>query len=76
MASAFVLINAQAGHETSVLENVKKIKGVCEAYIVYGVYDIIALVKSKSSDELKLIVSLRIRKLKNILSTISLLVIE
>ena len=49
----------------------KKIRGVVEAFAVYGVYDIIARVKAETMDELKEIVMARIRKVKDVRSTLT-----
>lgn len=45
MPQAFVLINSEIGAEEEVLRNLKKFESVKEAYIVYGVYDIVARVE-------------------------------
>ncbi len=46
MPKAFVLINVESGTEEEVVEELKKIDGVEEAYFSYGVYDIITKDKS------------------------------
>ncbi len=76
MPIAFVLINAEIGSESEVLNELKKIEGVEEAYSVYGVYDIIAKVKADSMEKLKDIVAWRIRKLNKVRSTLTMIVIE
>jgi DNA-binding Lrp family transcriptional regulator len=68
---AYVLINTVPEKVEVVLEDVKEIEGVEEAYIIYGVYDIIAEVKAKNESELWAII-IKIRKLHHILSTITL----
>lgn len=65
------MINTVPDKVEAVLNEVKEIEGVKEAYIIYGVYDIIAGVKAKKNDDLWDII-IKIRKLKNILSTITL----
>ncbi|MEM2905906.1 MAG: hypothetical protein QW057_08640 [Candidatus Bathyarchaeia archaeon] len=42
---AFVLINAEIGEEVEVLKALRKLENVKEAYLIYGVYDIIARVE-------------------------------
>ena len=76
MPIAFVLINAEIGSESDVLDELKKIEGVEEAYSVYGVYDIIVKVKADSMEKLKDIVAWRIRKLNKVRSTLTMIVIE
>ena len=76
MPAAFVLINAEIGGEDEVLESLRKIKGVEEAYMVYGVYDIVAKIKAESHDELTKVVTLRIRRLNKVRSTSTMIVVE
>jgi len=76
MSLAIVLINSEAGRESELLEKLKKIRSVKEAYIVYGVYDIVAKVESESLDELRDVISRRIRRLEGVRSTITLIVVS
>jgi len=76
MPIAFVLINAEIGSEAEVLNELKKVEGVDEAYSVYGVYDIIAKVRADSMEKLKDIVTWRIRRLNKVRSTLTMIVIE
>lgn len=76
MATAFVLVNSEIDAEGKVLEAVKKISAVQEAYVVYGVYDIILRVAAPSVDELKEIITTNIRTLENVRSTMTMIVVE
>jgi len=76
MPTAFVLINTEIGSEANVLETLKKVDGVDEAFAVYGVYDIIARVKADTMDKLKEIVTWRIRRLDKVRSTLTMIVVE
>jgi DNA-binding Lrp family transcriptional regulator len=76
MPTAFVLINTEIGSEANVLETLKKVEGVDEAFAVYGVYDIIARVKADTMDKLKEIVTWRIRRLDKVRSTLTMIVVE
>jgi len=76
MPMAFVLINAEIGAEDEVLNELRKIKSVKEAYIVYGVYDIVAKVEAESMDKLKDMVSWHIRRLDKVRSTLTMIVVE
>lgn len=53
MPVAYVLINTDLGVEAEVLRKLRKVKGVREAYVVYGVYEILARVELKPSTSLK-----------------------
>ena len=76
MSTAFVLVNAEIGAEEEVLQLLKKIEGVKEAYMVYGVYDIIAKIQADSMDQLKEIVTWHIRRLNKVRSTLTMIVME
>jgi len=74
MSTAFVLINAEIGSEDEVLNELKNVEGVEEAYSTYGVYDIIAKIKADNMDKLKDILTWKVRKLNNVRSTLTMLV--
>lgn len=76
MPVAFVLINTEIGAMDEVLKALRKIDGLEEAYSVYGVYDIIAKVKSKSMEQLKEVVTRNIRRISQVRSTQTMMVIE
>jgi DNA-binding Lrp family transcriptional regulator len=74
MPLAFVLINTEIGAEEEVLQQLKQMPFIKEAYLVYGVYDIVAKVEAESMDKLKEIVSWNIRRLEKVRSTLTMLV--
>lgn len=76
MISALVLVNTASGVEDKVLENLKSVEGVEEAYSLYGVYDIMIKVKAMSIDKLKDIIKLGIRKTAGVTSSLTLLLIK
>lgn len=76
MPAAFVLINAEIGSEEEVLKELKKVEGVDEAYIVYGVYDIIVKIKADTMDKLKDVVTWNVRRLNKVRSTLTMIVVE
>jgi len=73
MPTAFVLINAETGSETEILEVLRKIENVKEAYGVYGVYDIVARVEADSLDELKEMITWKIRRLDKVRQTLTMM---
>ena len=75
MSLVYVLLNTEPSQMESVLEEVKEIDGVEEAYMVYGVYDICAKVKTEIPQELKGVVQ-KIRSQENVSSTLTLMVIQ
>ncbi len=75
MAKAFVLINAEIGAEDEVLKELKDMAEVKEAHVVYGVYDIITRIEADTMDELKEIVTSKIRRLDKVRSTLTMIVV-
>ena len=76
MATAYVMFNVDLGSEDQVLKDVKLISGVQEAYVSYGVYDLILKVKADSMDELKQLVTHSLRNISNVRSTLTLILTE
>ena len=76
MRRALVLFNIESGAENRVLKAVKKIDGVEEAYISYGVYDLAVKIRADSMDDLKDVISNHLRQIKQVRSTLTLILIE
>jgi DNA-binding Lrp family transcriptional regulator len=76
MPLAFVFINAEIGSEDEVLKELRAMEQVKEAYLVYGVYDIVAMVEAETMDKLREVIASKVRKLKWITSTLTMMVIE
>ncbi|MBI4258422.1 MAG: Lrp/AsnC ligand binding domain-containing protein [Thaumarchaeota archaeon] len=76
MPMAFVLINADLGSEEELVGDLRQIENVQEVVIVYGVYDIVAKVVADSMDKVKETITWKIRHLKNIRSTLTMIVVE
>jgi DNA-binding Lrp family transcriptional regulator len=75
MSLVYVLLNTEPSQMENVLKQIKEIEGVEEAYMVYGIYDICAKVKTESPKDLKAIVQ-KIRSQSNVLSTLTLMVVQ
>ncbi len=76
MATAFVLINTQLGDEKQVLEKLRTVEGVQEAYAVRGTCDIVARIKAATLEKLRDILNFHVRKMENIATTLTLMAIE
>ena len=76
MPKAFVFINVESGSEDEVLKELKKMEGVEEAFFSYGVYDIITRIRADSMENLKDMVTRRIRGLSKVRSTLTLIMME
>ncbi len=75
MPTAFVFITTKPDSMPEVLKEVRAVSCVEEAEMVYGVYDIVVKVKTETMDQLKQIISFNIRRLDNVSSTQTLLVV-
>ena len=76
MPRAFVLINVESGTEEDVVEELRKIPGVEEAYYSYGVYDIITKKNANSMEALKDMVTRKVRTITKVRSTLTLIMME
>lgn len=76
MPLAFVLINTEIGSMEDVLQVLNGLPNVKEAYMVYGVYDIIAKVEAETMTKLKEIVTWKIRRIDKVRSTLTTIVME
>ena len=63
------------GHEVDVMNDILKINGVKEVLGTYGQYDIFVKVQVPTRSEIELIITKKIRKVSNVLSTTTLSVI-
>ncbi len=76
MPRAIVLINVSSAFEDSVLKEVLKLDNVEEAYVSYGVYDVVAKINASTMEGLKRTITYKIRPIKNVCSTLTLLLVE
>jgi len=76
LPSAFVLVYTNSGCEDNVLTDLKKIKGVEEAHVLYGVYDLIARVRADTMEDLKNLVTQQVRRINEVRSTLTLILVE
>ena len=58
------------------LKKIRKVEGVEEAYISYGMYDIMAKVRADTMEGLKQVITNHLRQISNIRSTLSLILVE
>ena len=75
MHKGFVLLNCDLGAEEFIVEELRKISQVSQAYVTFGAYDVIAEINTDSQDDFDETVSFKIRRLTRIVSTMTLNVI-
>ena len=76
MNISYVFIVCEVGAEKSILAELKSLESVKEISGLFGSYDIIVKLEATSEEELKDIVVSKIRNLKNIRTTLTLIVKE
>ena len=76
MPRAYVLFNVESGSEDNVLKQLRNINNVEEAYVSYGVYDLVVRIKATTMEELKDAVTHKIRTIKQVRSTLTLIMME
>ena len=76
MPTAYVFINTEIGSESAVLEALKKIEGVEEAHALWGVYDIIASVKTDNKNKLVSVITKKIENIKKINAKLTMIITE
>jgi DNA-binding Lrp family transcriptional regulator len=74
-AKAFVVIHTDRGEEYNVLKNLSHISEVKEADVVFGLYDVICKIETSEYKILEKIITLAIRKLPHVRTTMTLNVI-
>tara|TARA_B100000029_G_scaffold24098_1_gene23789 strand:- start:2799 stop:3032 length:234 start_codon:yes stop_codon:yes gene_type:complete len=76
MHTGFVLLNCDLGSEDYILEELNNMNGVNHAYITFGAYDVIAEVHAESQKDFDELVSMKIRRLARVVSTMTLNVVK
>jgi DNA-binding Lrp family transcriptional regulator len=75
MRLAFAMVNSEPVQSKLVLERIGEVEGVKEVYRTFGIYDIVAVIKFETTEELKGII-LKIRTVKHVVATLTLMVVE
>ena len=75
MHKGFVLLNCDLGAEEFIVDELRKISQVSQAYATFGAYDVIAEINTDSQENFDETVSFKIRRLTRVVSTMTLNVI-
>ncbi len=81
MPTAYVLLNSDLGSDESIISKVKEILDneeniKYEVQGVYGVYDIVLKISSNNTDNLRSVITNKVRKVDKVQSTLTMMVIE
>ena len=75
MQKGFILLNCDLGAEEYIVDELKQMPNIDNAYLTFGAYDVVAEVHTEDQDEFEKAVS-SIRKLSRVVSTMTLNVIN
>jgi len=76
VSTAIVVLSCKLGSTKEVIKEVKKVSGIDEIKEVIGIYDIILRVTANSVDELKEIVTKKIKKSNKIFSSLTMITVN
>ncbi len=76
MTIAYVLVSCDLGFDAEIVDEIKQIDDVKEVRGVFGAYDIIVKLESANIENLRDIITWKIRKLSRVRSTLTLMTIE
>ncbi len=80
MPTAYVLLNSDLGSDSSIIDEIKPLLQdedvKFEVQGVYGVYDIVLKISSDNAENLRAIITDKIRKISKVQSTLTMMVIE
>ncbi|KSW11753.1 AsnC family transcriptional regulator [Pyrodictium occultum] len=76
MPKAIILINTEMGADEEVFENLKSMPEVKAVYMVYGLYDIVAIIESEDMNKLRDIVYKSLRSSPKVRSTLTMIVVK
>ncbi len=75
MHKGFILLNCDLGAEEYIVEELKQMADVTNAYLTFGAYDVIAEIETQDQDGFEKAIG-KIRKLSRVVSTMTLNVIN
>ena len=75
MYKGFILLNSDLGSEEYIVDQLKQMSTIRNAYLTFGAYDVIAEIEIKDQEGFERVVA-TIRKLSRVVSTMTLSVIN
>ena len=76
MHVGFVLLNCDLGAEEYILDELNQVPQIKNAYVTFGAYDVIAEIHAESQEEFEKTVSMHVRRLTRVVSTMTLNVVS
>ncbi|MGY5140181.1 MAG: Lrp/AsnC ligand binding domain-containing protein [Candidatus Nitrosopumilus sp. Bin_571-38] len=71
MHKGFILLNCDLGAEEYIVDELKQMQNISNAYLTFGAYDVIAEIQTDNQDEFEKVIAV-IRKLTRVVSTMTL----
>ncbi|MFQ5496460.1 MAG: Lrp/AsnC ligand binding domain-containing protein [Nitrosopumilus sp.] len=75
MHKGFILLNCDLGAEEYIVDELKQMQKVSNAYLTFGAYDVVAEIQTENQDDFENTIA-SIRKLSRVVSTMTLNVIN
>ncbi len=75
MHKGFILLNCDLGAEEYIVEKLRQVEDISNAYLTFGAYDVIAEIQAESQEGFEKVIA-SIRKLSRVVSTMTLNVIN
>ncbi|MEM4738986.1 MAG: Lrp/AsnC ligand binding domain-containing protein [Acidilobaceae archaeon] len=76
LSEAIVMVNVDIGKEDEVFNKLLELPEVMEIYMVYGVHDIIVILRAQDMDTMRSVITQKIRKINGVKSTVTSIVIK
>ena len=71
MHKGFILLNCDLGAEEYIVDELRQMQNISNAYLTFGAYDVIAEIQTNNQDEFEKVIA-TIRKLTRVVSTMTL----
>ena len=75
MHKGFILLNCDLGAEEYIVDELKQMAIISNAYLTFGAYDVIAEIETENQESFEKVIS-TIRKLTRVVSTMTLNIID
>jgi DNA-binding Lrp family transcriptional regulator len=76
MERAIVLVNLSPGTEDGSIASLRKTPGISAVYQTYGIYDLLVMVEGADEQEVKAVITEKLRANPGVLSTVTMKVVS
>ena len=75
MTKAIIMINTDVGKEDEIMEKLYELPEVKDVFLVYGIHDIIAIVETDTMEQLRSLITEKIRQMDGVKNTLTSIVV-